>query len=172
MNRPRPRRPVHFWVFGLALVSVLCAGPSEARSFGRLFTTTEERALLDEIRTAHDYGAPVVAASPVAPVIPEVTINGVVVRSSGNNASWINGAGIMGAETTREGIRVEARRAGGGTVRIILPSSLDPFELKPGQKIDVVRGQVQDGYGTVGNGDADTQDAIEDAGGLHGFPSR
>ena len=82
---------------------------TEAQSLGRLFTTAEERATLDEIRLDPDFGkVEVIEVAPVAnepdePVVPHVTINGVVFRSSGINASWINGLSVS-SDSTRESL--------------------------------------------------------------------
>ena len=113
---------------------------ADAESLGRLFTTPEERASLDEIRRDPDFGrvevievAPTVD-QPDGPVVPHVTINGVVFRSSGINASWINGLSVS-SDSTREGIRVQTRQLeSGGTVKLSLPGGLETIQIKPGQK--------------------------------------
>lgn len=125
-----------------------------AQTLGRLFTTPEQRAELDEIRNDPDYGkeeAPRVSVAPkqgaTGPAVDTVTINGIVLRSSGQNYSWINGDSIRGGDATREGIRVETRQlSSGGTVRLVLPSGLDTVQLKPGQKIDVLTGSILEPY--------------------------
>ena len=124
-----------------------------AQGLGRLFTTPEERSELNEIRADPNWGvvdsaAPVeVEVTPTGPVVPHVTINGVVFRSSGINASWINGLSIPSSDATREGIRVQTRRLeGGGAVQLSMPGGLETIEIKPGQKIDLVSGGVFEPY--------------------------
>ena len=125
---------------------------ADAESLGRLFTTPEERASLDEIRRDPDFGrvevievAPTVD-QPDGPVVPHVTINGVVFRSSGINASWINGLSVS-SDSTREGIRVQTRQLeSGGTVKLSLPGGLETIQIKPGQKIDLINGGVFEPY--------------------------
>lgn len=127
---------------------------ADAQTLGRLFTTPEERAELDEIRNDPDYGkqeaTPIVVVpeqGSTGPTVEHVTINGIVLRSSGQNYSWINGDNIRGGDATREGIRVETRKLNsGGTVRLVLPSGLDSVQLKPGQKIDVLTGSIFEPY--------------------------
>ena len=86
-------------------------------------------------------------AASSGPLVEQVTINGIVLRSSGNNYSWINGDNIRSGDATPEGIRVETRQlSGGGTIRLVLPSGLDTVQLKPGQKIDVMTGSVLEPY--------------------------
>jgi hypothetical protein len=136
---------------GLA-AGLVAAGPVAAQSqfIDRLFTTTEERLHLDELRREYEYGEPAVEAAPVQanveedPVVSRLTINGVVLRSSGNNSTWVNGTRIGPAGSTREGIRISEDEEGG--VRITLPSGADTIRLKPGQKIDVASGTVLDAY--------------------------
>ena len=135
-----------------ALSCILLPGVADAQSLGRLFTTPEERANLDEIRHDPDFGkieqieVVRVVDEPDGPVVPHVTINGVVFRSSGINASWINGLSVS-SDTTREGIRIETRQLqGGGTVKLALPGGLETIQIKPGQKIDLLNGGVFEPY--------------------------
>jgi hypothetical protein len=120
-----------------------------------MFSTVEQRAELDEIRDEYEYGKPVQAVvrrpdadvEAAQPALPQVTVNGIVLRSSGANVSWVNGTGIVSGQRTPEGIRVVAgRRNGVGEVRLILPSGVDTAPIKPGQKIDVVNGRVVDTF--------------------------
>ena len=126
-----------------------------ADSLGRLFSTPELRAELDRVRDDPTFGqveeappapAPVMPAPAPGPVVDQVTVNGIVIRSSGQNASWINGTSIPAGDSTREGIRVQAEATGGGSVRLILPSGENTVQLKPGQKIDVLTGGVLEPY--------------------------
>lgn len=145
-------RRLELLIIGIAVLTANAAG---AQGMGRLFSTPEERAALDEARHDPDFGKVAEAApvqrlevsTPEGPVVPHVTINGVVFRSSGLNASWINGISIPASDSTREGIRVETRRfAGGGTVKLGFPGGLETVQIKPGQKIDLVSGGVFEPY--------------------------
>ncbi len=144
----RGRGPI-IVLLGLAVAS----GPALGQALGRLFLTPEQRAELNEIRLDPNFGkvaAP--AAMPIEPTapgtaVPNVTINGVVFRSSGANSSWINGSSVPSSDSTREGIRIESRRlAGGSTVKLTLPGGLETVEIKPGQKIDLSSGGVFEPY--------------------------
>lgn len=146
---------VAFLLAGLGL-----AVPVWSQGLGRLFTTPEERAALNDIRNDPDFGkalepqAIVQSEQASGPVVPNVTINGVVFRSSGINASWINGSSVSGGDT-REGIRVETQRyAGGGTVRLGLPGGLETVQMKPGQKIDLTSGGIFEPYELQASEDA------------------
>ncbi len=129
----------------------LYASGVQAQPLGRLFSTPDERAALDQLRQEREYGTPLPtetsSADRVAPA-PDVTVNGVVLRSGGPDTSWINGSIITSGGVTPEGVRVETGRAGGPSVRIVLPGSARAVRLKPGQKIDVLQGRVLDAYET------------------------
>jgi hypothetical protein len=122
-----------------------------AQELGRLFSTPDERAILDEIRRDRDMAIPESAPQPVAtveaPKVEQLTIDGLVIRSGGANSAWINGRPVSDGWTTREGVRVDtASGQSGGTVKFTLPSGAGTVALKPGQKIDVSSGVVVEVY--------------------------
>jgi hypothetical protein len=122
---------------------------SDAQRLGRLFSTSDERALLDELRRERQIVDPdpqVVEVVPDAPSVEQVTINGLVLRSSGPDSAWVNGRQVDGGARTRDGVRVDTSVTRGGRVKIILPSGAETIALKPGQKIDVESGVVVEGY--------------------------
>lgn len=124
---------------------------ASSEELGRFFSTPGERAVLDEIRANRDLTepapAPVTPEAPPAPVVEELSIEGLVIRSGGADAAWINGRPVLDGWTTREGVRVDASSVGGsGRVKITLPSGAGTIDLKPGQKIDVDTGVVVEGY--------------------------
>lgn len=136
-------------ISGLAAALVLVSFDAEAQRLGRLFSTPEERALLDELRRERKIVAPdpqVTEIVPDTPTVEQVTINGVVLRSGGVNSAWINGRQVDAGARTREGVRVDTSPADGGRVKITLPSGAETIDLKPGQKIDVDSGVVVEGY--------------------------
>lgn len=137
------------------LVALLCSGVAAAtqaqQRLGRLFSTPEERANLNELRKNRELvlpdPAPVAQTTEPEPTIEQLSIDGLVIRSSGANSAWINGRQVSGGWTTREGVRVDTSAIErGGRVRITLPSGVDSVDLKPGQKIDVLSGVVVEGY--------------------------
>jgi len=141
-------------VLGLALVG---APPvADAQRLGRLFTSAEERASLDELRYQAQFATPAPEPEPAAaapgepqqpaPQISSFTINGIVRSSRGRGTVWVNGDQIERGGVTREGIQVQTTGAGGRSVQARLPSGADTIELKPGQKIDVVHGVVLESY--------------------------
>ena len=140
------RHPV---IWGLAAALVLVSFDAMAQPLERLFSTPEERALLDELRRERKIVAPdpqVTEIVPDTPTVEQVTINGVVLRSGGTNSAWINGRQVDAGARTREGVRVDTSPAEGGRVKITLPSGAETIDLKPGQKIDVDSGVVVEAY--------------------------
>ncbi len=143
------RKRWHLVIAGLAAALVLVSFDAEAQRLGRLFSTPEERALLDELRRERKIVAPdpqVTEIVPDTPTVEQVTINGVVLRSGGTNSAWINGRQVDAGARTREGVRVDTSPADGGRVKITLPSGAETIDLKPGQKIDVDSGVVVEAY--------------------------
>jgi hypothetical protein len=140
----------------LVLILAGAAPPAEAQRLGRLFTSVDERAHLDELRYQAQFATPQPAPEPAAaatsapeqaaPDVSSLTVNGIVRGSSGRGTVWVNGNQIERGGTTREGIQVNTAGAGGRSVRARLPSGVDTIEIKPGQKIDVIHGVVLEPY--------------------------
>lgn len=142
------------------LLLALYASGGHAQSLGRLFTTPDVRATLDQLRQDRDYGAAVStegARTAQTSPAPDVRVNGVVLRSGGPDASWINGRIVTFGGVTSDGVRVETGGTGEPSVRILLPGSARTVRLKPGQTIDVVGGRVLEAYET----EASSGDAID-----------
>jgi hypothetical protein len=110
----------------------------------RLFTTPSERAALDRVRAATEHQPVVERPLPrkveVKP-LPQVQLDGLVKRSSGEDTVWINGAEVE-AGTRRGEVSVTSVRDG-GNARILL-SGKKALTLKPGQRFDPESGQVRD----------------------------
>ncbi|KQX01135.1 hypothetical protein ASC94_00310 [Massilia sp. Root418] len=109
--------------------------PGQARHLGRLFSTPQERALLDARRdgTVID-GEPAAPPAPPLPPSPPapLQLNGVVQRSNGQSTVWLNDAPL----SERDG-KVLPDRA----VLLRLPSG-KRVTLKPGQSYDEATGTI------------------------------
>jgi hypothetical protein len=121
-------------LLAFAFLLALADSAAAADNLGRLFFTPQQRQDLDRRRQANIQESAATANS-------FVTINGQVSRSGGKTTVWING---VPQETTRKPP---------DPARVLLPggegeSSVD---LKIGQTLDRVRGEVKDpmGGGTV-----------------------
>jgi len=109
----------------------LGAVPAAAQeNLGRLFLMPQQRQELDRRRQANIQESAVVADS-------FVTINGQVSRSSGKSTTWING------------VPQESTRKPQDPARVTLPGAegKPSVNLKIGQTLDKVRGEVKDGLG-------------------------
>lgn len=138
MSEPTAWSLWRFIAFGLMGVVLSAA----AAPFGRLFTTPEERARLDALRRPPSDQAAVAAA---VPAVEKLALDGIVVRSSGNNAAWINGSPIFAGEANREGVRVEATTAD-GVVGARLLHGHEAIRLEAGQTFDATTGRVLEGF--------------------------
>ena len=148
-DRVRSRRRA-----AVAVVLLAAAAPLPAQTFDRFFTTAAERRLMDEAREDFQAPAPVAPvgveqAEPEAargPVVPAITVSGVVLRKGGRDTTWINGSRIRPDEVTPEGIRVRPSGETEPLVRIDLPDGSRPIRLRPGQRIDLETGAVVEVY--------------------------
>lgn len=139
--------PSRWPVVVLAAALAAAAAAVQARELGRLFTTPAQRAALDQARRDYDPQEAAAAKQAAAgPVVREVTVNGLVLRSSGHNAAWLNGEVMLGDRITAEGVRVETESSGGGSVHIVIPGAAGSVRLRPGQKIEVTEGRVLDAW--------------------------
>lgn len=140
----------------LAALLAMLVPQAQAQDFGRLFFSVEERLELSrmreegvEIETPSNASTP----QPKAPEVGEVIYNGRVQRSDGESTIWVNGRPVLPGSATPEGIRARSTGRTGGEIRFELPSGAG-FELKVGQKIKVVTGQVVESYEAKPEGDA------------------
>jgi len=133
-------------VMGLVLAGLGAASAVQAQELGRLFTTPETRARLDQLRARHDYSKPVTRQAEETQPVPTLTVNGLVLRSDGRRTTWINGSAILEGEPTREGVQVEIGRKLEDGVRLMLPQGFRTVRLKPGEKLMLPEGRVLDAY--------------------------
>jgi hypothetical protein len=111
-----------------ALLLALAVEPiAAAENLGRLFFTPQQRQELDRRRQANIQDSAVTANS-------FVTVNGQVSRSQGKTTVWINGVPQEGTRRPIDPARVNLTGGEGE------PS----VNLKIGQTLDKVRGQVND----------------------------
>ena len=117
----------------LLLVCLVWLGPLPAaaqQNLGRLFLQPQQRQELDRRRQANIQEAAAVTES-------LVTVNGQVSRSSGRTTVWLNGVPQDGTRKPNDPARVALPGAEGQ------PS----VNLKIGQTLDKVRGEVRDPVG-------------------------
>ncbi|MHB1592168.1 MAG: hypothetical protein ACYCTW_11650 [Sulfuricella sp.] len=110
-----------------------CAG---AEPLGRLFFSPDERAMLDRMRNN--------TSRSVAASTEQITLNGLVRRSSGKTTAWINQVPQNENETT-QGIAVRQGKTSKPSAVLLLPSG-KKVRLKAGQTFDTAKGKVREGY--------------------------
>lgn len=96
---------------GLALFAILCPQVNAEDTLGRLFFSAERRQQLDRQRTMNTLD------KQPAMVAPTLTVDGIVVRSSGRRTAWINGTPQHESELL-SGLTVSARPSTPGAIRI------------------------------------------------------
>ena len=111
----------------------VCAG---AESLGRLFFSPDERAMLDRMRQKN--GGSTVSAT------EQVTLNGIVQRSSGKTTAWINQV-PQNENETPQGIAVQQGKTSKPSALLLLPSGKQ-VQLKAGQTFDTTKGKIREGY--------------------------
>ena len=128
---------------------------AQGAELGRLFTTPQERAMLEKSRHRP---APQVEKQPKriekkpssameeikAP--PRITINGVVSRTDGTSTVWVNGMNSLEDDLDAQHIYVDPTSTQGEKVTIRLPNSPRELRLKPGETYEPSASTVIDGY--------------------------
>ncbi len=101
-KRRTARVPLLF--LGVCWVASLWSMDARADRFGRLFTTPEERVMLDRLRTVKPNKPKVKKTAPAAKVAPQpeppvrlqaFRMDGVVVRRRGPNTAWMDGRQVL-----------------------------------------------------------------------------
>ena len=140
----------------LALAAFAAVG--QAQELGRLFTTPEEREMLEALRRQPP--KPQAEATPVvppvvkpAPVAPNVTMNGLVRRSRGRGMVWVNGVTSLEGDLDAQGIAVDVGAMRGTTLPIRIGNAPLAVGLKPGQTYDTGEAQVREVYQRVPAGE-------------------
>jgi hypothetical protein len=131
--------------YGLMLL--LLIGTAQADPLGRLFLTPAQRQVLDSERRALSSKPAGGGDEPVATVqLPRyIRFNGLVERSDGLDAAWVNDASTLKGEVLPDRLRVEIRHLRDGRIRLRLPDGHRVY-LKPGQVYDRDSGKVLEGY--------------------------
>lgn len=109
---------------------------AESPKIGRLFFSPDERAMLDRLRQKS--GGSTVSAT------EQITLNGIVRRSSGKTTAWINQLPHHESKTP-QGITVQQGQASKPSALLLLPSGRQ-VNLKAGQTFDATKGKIREGY--------------------------
>ena len=140
------------WGNGAGLfVLAAFAAAGQAQDLGRLFTTPEEREMLEALRRQppkpQAEAAPVVTPTVEStPVVPSVTMNGLVRRSRGRGMVWVNGVTSLEGDLDAQGIAVDVGAMHGTTLPVRIGNAPLAVGLKPGQTYDTGEAQVREVY--------------------------
>ncbi len=146
----RKTRLIHsIFVLLLAGGSTVCAA-----DLGRLFSTPQERAALDQLRSPRPILAPPAPADEaqerarsgteeLAAAVPPVTVNGIVRRLNGNSTVWINGINSFNGNLDSQRLRVRRPRTDAVPVEV---NDEIRVMLRVGETLDPDRYQIRDVY--------------------------
>jgi len=109
---------------------------ADSNKIGRLFFSPDERAMLDRMRQKS--GGSTVRAT------EQITLNGLVRRSSGKTTAWINQL-PQNENETPQGVAVQQGKPAKPSALLLLPSGKQ-VQLKAGQTFDATKGKVREGY--------------------------
>jgi hypothetical protein len=143
---------VKAWTRATGLLALaIFAAAGQTQDLGRLFTTPEEREMLEALRRQPP--KPQTAAAPVvtptvesAPVVPNVTMNGLVRRSHGRGMVWVNGMTSLEGDLDAQGIAVDVGALRDTTLPVRIGNAPLAVGLKPGQTYDTGEAQVREVY--------------------------
>ncbi len=119
------------------LLAALLPLPLQAEDgVGRLFYTPQERQQLNAMRNRN---------AGVFSDNETLTVNGVVVRSSGKSTVWLNGTPTHDGAPHRDAT-VLGHRGAGGRITLHHPPTSKTFEIRAGQTVDLTAGRVREPY--------------------------
>ena len=136
-----------------------------ADDLGRLFTTPEERQMLEALRNqpprpeAPPEPLETEAPAPEPPPLQSVRVDGFVSRSRGNNTVWINGTNSLTGDLGSHQVDVNVRGIRGQTVPVRVQNSPVGVGLKPGQTFDPSDSRVVDLYQETDDAEAPSDSA-------------
>ena len=113
------------------------------QALGRLFFADEERRELDRLRDEYKKLENSEIRKKQSTLLTEsFTINGVVLRSDGNNTFWVNGTSVSESGADQAGIHVIEQSD--NTIKIGFSHGSNDVQLKPGQKVIFRENDVPD----------------------------
>ena len=127
-------------LLALLLISEYAISEDEVEELGRLFVDVEQREKLEAVRRG-TYEKEVEQETRVS----NVRINGVMMRSDGENVVWINGENTLDGEPVK-GVKVNPETADSETYNIQVLIDGKRVKLKPGQNWSEGTGTIKDNY--------------------------
>ena len=144
----------------IAVITVVahaaCVVPVAGAEVGRLFFTQAERAALERARRQAEEAPstervqpaslPVVVEAVPHEVLPVITVDGYVRRSTGEATVWVNGENSYDGNLGASRIDARAARVSGRRIAILPDDTRIPVLLKPGQSYDPNSATTADVY--------------------------
>jgi len=127
-------------LLALLLVSEHAISEDDIEELGRLFVDVEQREKLEAVRRG-TYEKEVEQESRVS----NIRINGVMMRSDGENVVWINGENTLDGEPVK-GVKVNPDTADSDTYNVQVQIDGKRVKLKPGQNWSEGTGTIKDNY--------------------------
>ncbi len=129
-------------VIMLALLTISNRAISDdgIEGLGRLFVDVEQREKLESVRRG-TYDIEVEKESRVS----NVRVNGVMMRSDGENVVWINGENTLDGEPVK-GVKVNPETANSETFKVQVDIDGKRINIKPGQNWSEGTGTIKDNY--------------------------
>ena len=131
------------WLAFITLMLPLVS--SAAEPLGRLFFTPQQRSTLDNARGQKIKIDVEVETETETPNLEIISVNGMIKRSDGQSTVWINNQ-LLNEKRAPSGIKIISRSADDARVTLQLPPSSRNVDLKVGQNLDAVTGQIQESY--------------------------
>jgi len=144
------RLPYPFLILSLALMAIAAQSYAEA-GIGRLFTTPEQRARLDQLRARPDPES-ITAVIPrdepetAQPDADGIIVRGIVHRDKGKSTAWVNGSNTYEGSFITEYLDIEQDDINTTTITI-KSREKGNIILKPGQIYDLDTQQIIDPAG-------------------------
>nr|VFK59482.1 MAG: hypothetical protein BECKUNK1418G_GA0071005_100732 [Candidatus Kentron sp. UNK] len=131
----RMNRVDSLFVVGMILFSVFAnfAARADAPLLGRLFFSEEERRQFDRVREEAKKREHSATEKKQGSGTKSFHINGIIMRSDGPDAFWINGAPVSKNDASRKGIHVIEQPD--NTLKIGFPCGANDVRVKPGQEV-------------------------------------
>jgi len=127
-------------LLALLFISTHAVSEDGVEGLGRLFVDVEQREKLEAVRRG-TYDKEVERESRVS----NVRVNGVMMRSDGENVVWINGESTLDGEPVK-GVKVNPESADSETYNVQVQIDGKRVSLKPGQNWSEGTGTIKDNY--------------------------
>ncbi len=127
-------------LLALLLISEHAKSEGGIEDLGRLFVDVEQREKLEAVRRG-TYDKEIEQESRVS----NVRVNGVMMRSDGENVVWINGESTLDGEPVK-GVKVNPDTADSETYNVQVQIDGKRVKLKPGQNWSEGTGTIKDNY--------------------------